>query len=494
MSIDPSTNHHKGFCFIEFELPEGAFIARETMNGRLFGGRNIKVLPVGRQDTMPQAQPIIDMVMNEARQYNRVYVSSVHPDISEQDLRSVFMAFGEVTKCQLARHPSGKGHRGFGYIEFRAANSVNEAIEGMSGFDLGGQFLQVGRAVAPPDAINYLSGANRSDANSALPAAAAIAAAEATARITAQEILGIGGKTSPGSSPSGYQTPSSPTPPPITEAQKSAAATETTLSQAAASVGGAPTSSRPTAARRRGFGGFAGAAIMPPPSIVQALPATTTTPPQAVPDGLESPRQQQQQEQLADVGVVQPPATLGVENLTAMSTVFAPQLVIPTLGGGSSPFTTPAAAAAIDVSTSQEDPAIDDFYSTLKDEQFAPPPPKIIAATEPTTTTGGVSLLEQLIPTSFEYKKKAASSSKSGKTATTKTLAPIALADGGPSASIGQQQNVPKKAKKEKRNMLDRIGEKAHIGTFDASKPASFAPLDPNVAPKDPNAVDSDGI
>lgn len=66
---------------------------------------------MGRQDTMPQAQPVIDMVMTEARQYNRVYVASVHPDISEHDLRSVFMAFGEITKCQLARHPSGKGHR-----------------------------------------------------------------------------------------------------------------------------------------------------------------------------------------------------------------------------------------------------------------------------------------------------------------------------------------------------------------------------------------------
>ena len=71
---------------------------------------------MGRADSTPQAQPIIDMVMNEARQYNRIYVASVHPDISEQDLRSVFMAFGEITKCQLARHSSGKKHRLFLFI------------------------------------------------------------------------------------------------------------------------------------------------------------------------------------------------------------------------------------------------------------------------------------------------------------------------------------------------------------------------------------------
>ena len=97
------------------------------------------------------------------------------------------MAFGEMTKCQLARHPSGKKHRflsfqlnfifqskffrGFGYIEFKDADSVKDSIEGMNGFDLGGQCLQVGRAVTPPDAINYMS---TGTASSALPAAAAI--------------------------------------------------------------------------------------------------------------------------------------------------------------------------------------------------------------------------------------------------------------------------------------------------------------------------------
>lgn len=73
----------------------------------------------------------------------RVYVASVHPDLSETDLKSVFEAFGEVVKCQLARSPSGRGHRGFGYIEFNNLNSQSEAIAGMNMFDLGGQFLRV---------------------------------------------------------------------------------------------------------------------------------------------------------------------------------------------------------------------------------------------------------------------------------------------------------------------------------------------------------------
>ncbi|KAL3097152.1 hypothetical protein niasHS_002868 [Heterodera schachtii] len=126
-SANCNTNH-KGFCFYRVRAARGGiqFRAADTMNGRMFGGRNIKVVAaVGRQDTMPQAQADHRLWGDERGppQYNRVYVSSVGtpPDISEQDVAP---------------------HRGFGFLEFKTANSVKEAVEGMNGFDLGGQFLQ----------------------------------------------------------------------------------------------------------------------------------------------------------------------------------------------------------------------------------------------------------------------------------------------------------------------------------------------------------------
>jgi len=44
MSWDPITQKHKGFAFVEYELPEAAQLALEQMNGVVIGGRNIKVL------------------------------------------------------------------------------------------------------------------------------------------------------------------------------------------------------------------------------------------------------------------------------------------------------------------------------------------------------------------------------------------------------------------------------------------------------------------
>jgi hypothetical protein len=52
MSWDPVTQKHKGFAFVEYEIPEGAQLALEQMNGAMLGGRNIKV---GRPSNMPQA-------------------------------------------------------------------------------------------------------------------------------------------------------------------------------------------------------------------------------------------------------------------------------------------------------------------------------------------------------------------------------------------------------------------------------------------------------
>uniref|UniRef100_A0A1I7TKF1 Poly(U)-binding-splicing factor PUF60 n=1 Tax=Caenorhabditis tropicalis TaxID=1561998 RepID=A0A1I7TKF1_9PELO len=200
MSWDPSTGHHKTFAFVEYEIPEAALLAQESMNGQMLGGRNLKVNSMMFQEmrlpqNMPQAQPIIDMVQKDAKKYFRVYVASVHPDLSESELAGVFEAFGQIVKCQLARTPTGRGHRGFGYIEFNNVNSQNEAIAGMNMFDLGGQYLRVGKCVTPPDALSYLQPA----AVSAIPASVSVACAAITAKVMAAEAAAAGSSPKPGS-------------------------------------------------------------------------------------------------------------------------------------------------------------------------------------------------------------------------------------------------------------------------------------------------------
>lgn len=43
LSWDALANKHKGFAFVEYDVPEAATLALEQMNGVLLSGRNIKV-------------------------------------------------------------------------------------------------------------------------------------------------------------------------------------------------------------------------------------------------------------------------------------------------------------------------------------------------------------------------------------------------------------------------------------------------------------------
>lgn len=180
MSWDPLTQKHKGFAFVEYEIPEGAQLALEQMNGAMLGGRNIKV---GRPSNMPQAQQVIDEIQEEAKNYNRIYISSIHPDLTEEEIKSVFEAFGPILHCRLSQGTSVHTNKGYGFIEYATKNAADESIASMNLFDLGGQLLRVGRSITPPNALMGPV------VNSSMPTAAAVAAAAATAKIQAMDAV-----------------------------------------------------------------------------------------------------------------------------------------------------------------------------------------------------------------------------------------------------------------------------------------------------------------
>uniref|UniRef100_A0A8D8QBS9 Poly(U)-binding-splicing factor half pint n=1 Tax=Cacopsylla melanoneura TaxID=428564 RepID=A0A8D8QBS9_9HEMI len=184
MSWDPITQKHKGFAFVEYDIPEAAQLSLEQMNGVMLGGRNIKV--VGRPSNMPQAQSVIDEITEEAKLYNRIYVASIHPDLTEEDIKSVFEAFGPIKYCKLQQGSAPHRHKGYGFIEYDTKQASNEAISSMNLFDLGGQYLRVGRAITPPNALHSKTPA---PATSHMPTAAAVAAAAATAKIQAMDAV-----------------------------------------------------------------------------------------------------------------------------------------------------------------------------------------------------------------------------------------------------------------------------------------------------------------
>lgn len=149
MQRDPVTLKHKGFAFVEYEIPEAAQLALKHMNGIQLGGRQIKV---GRPSNMPQAAPIIQPIQEECKEKNRIYIANVHPEIFEPELVELFEPFGRVLTCKLALMPNSdrSQHRGYGFLELETEAAATEALT-MDNFDLGGQILHVCQATTPSE-------------------------------------------------------------------------------------------------------------------------------------------------------------------------------------------------------------------------------------------------------------------------------------------------------------------------------------------------------
>ncbi|CAG8704450.1 28120_t:CDS:10 [Racocetra persica] len=140
MSLDPLTGKHKGFCFIEFETPEGASLALESMNGAELGGRQLKV---GRPNNYTAATAAGLLPPPKTR----IYVSNVNEYVSEDDLLSIFESFGKIIHCALLPDLITRKHKGYGFIEFYDESAASTAVSSMNNFELGGLILHVGKAV-----------------------------------------------------------------------------------------------------------------------------------------------------------------------------------------------------------------------------------------------------------------------------------------------------------------------------------------------------------
>ncbi|XP_063683431.1 poly(U)-binding-splicing factor PUF60-like isoform X1 [Bolinopsis microptera] len=172
---------HKGYAFLEYNVAESAQLALDQMNGVMLGGKPLKC---ARPSNIPAALPLIKQITEEASTQPRIFVASIHQDLSETDIRSVFEAFGPIQAIQLSQDVMPGKHQGYGFIEYENLDSANDAVAAMNLFDLGGQFLRVGRAITPPQQM-----AQPEPVPPEIAAAAAAAAAASRAIAAQDEVV-----------------------------------------------------------------------------------------------------------------------------------------------------------------------------------------------------------------------------------------------------------------------------------------------------------------
>lgn len=74
-----------------------------------------------------------------------IYVGNIPFSVSENDIRELFGAYGEVASVKLVEDRETGRFRGFGFVEMNDADAL-EAIEALDGKDMSGRTLKVNEA------------------------------------------------------------------------------------------------------------------------------------------------------------------------------------------------------------------------------------------------------------------------------------------------------------------------------------------------------------
>ena len=79
-----------------------------------------------------------------------IYVGNLSFNLTEDDLRTAFSAYGTVEKAAIITDKMSGQSRGFGFVEMPNKEEAVKAIEGLNGKDLKGRNLKVNEAQPRP--------------------------------------------------------------------------------------------------------------------------------------------------------------------------------------------------------------------------------------------------------------------------------------------------------------------------------------------------------
>ncbi|KAI9719343.1 MAG: nuA3 HAT complex component nto1 [Chrysothrix sp. TS-e1954] len=77
---------------------------------------------------------------------SNLFVTGIHPRLSEGDVARLFEKYGEVEKCNIMRDPHTKESRGFGFVNMTNGDNADAAKEALQGEVYEGRTLSIEKA------------------------------------------------------------------------------------------------------------------------------------------------------------------------------------------------------------------------------------------------------------------------------------------------------------------------------------------------------------
>ncbi|XP_068620771.1 RNA-binding protein 39 [Battus philenor] len=143
------TRRFKGIAYIEFKDAESVPLALGLTGQKLLG------VPIIVQHTQAEKNRVGNTLPNLAPKTSngptRLYVGSLHFNITEDMLRGIFEPFGKIDHIQLMTDPETGKSKGYGFLTFHHAADAKKAMEQLNGFEIAGRPMKVGNVTERTD-------------------------------------------------------------------------------------------------------------------------------------------------------------------------------------------------------------------------------------------------------------------------------------------------------------------------------------------------------
>ncbi|XP_040567747.1 RNA-binding protein 39 [Lepeophtheirus salmonis] len=145
------TRRFKGIAYVEFRDLESIPYAL-GLNGQKLCGVPVIVQP--SQAEKNRVGNYNESAGKPERGPMKLYIGSLHFDITEEMLRGIFEPFGKIMSIQLMMDTDTGRSKGYGFLTYAEAEDAKKALEQMNGFELAGRPIKVGTVNERPAEVS----------------------------------------------------------------------------------------------------------------------------------------------------------------------------------------------------------------------------------------------------------------------------------------------------------------------------------------------------
>ncbi|PKU44145.1 rna-binding protein 39 isoform x1 [Limosa lapponica baueri] len=140
MISDRNSRRSKGIAYVEFVDVSSVPLAIGLTGQRVLG---VPIIVQASQAEKNRAAAMANNLQKGSAGPMRLYVGSLHFNITEDMLRGIFEPFGRIESIQLMMDSETGRSKGYGFITFSDSECAKKALEQLNGFELAGTGLQI---------------------------------------------------------------------------------------------------------------------------------------------------------------------------------------------------------------------------------------------------------------------------------------------------------------------------------------------------------------